>query len=243
MKKIFYTFFIIIIACFLSACQSNKYEEYYQSIATADYIKHSGDIAMFELVDTQLMEELLSSPNYIIIGQSSFHSLWVPRRFAIDCGKKHGALFIVVSYQKGETQQKTAIINVPTSQTTYHNGYVHNSYGGSSYFHGSSTTYGSTPVAINYTDTYYAQQAYFFAERKNKNPFGVYFQLPENIPGNTDMRIKIATVIKNSPADKLGIKKGDIVKTINGKLISSTEDIKPFIHEEEQIKNIEVVHE
>ena len=77
----------------------------------------------------------------------------------------------------------------------------------------------------------------------NKNIFGVYFKLPENIPGSTDTKIRIINVIKDSQADKLGIKQGDIVKSINGKPIKNNNDIMPFISGDEQIENIEVIHE
>ena len=134
-------------------------------------------------------------------------------------------------------------MNVPTSQTTYHHGTVYGSYGNYANFHGSSTTYGSTPVTINYQNTYYQQTAYFFGKRKNKNSYGVYFQLPENIPGNTDKKIRISIVVANSQAAQRGIKPGDVVISINGKSIKTNEDVIPFMNGTEKIESIEVKHE
>ena len=98
-------------------------------------------------------------------------------------------------------------------------------------------------MVINYEDTYYQQDAFFFAKRKFKNDFGVYFRLPENIPGNTDTKVRISIVIKGSEAEKQGIKENDIVKSINGITINSPEDVAPYIEGKEQIKTMKVTRE
>ena len=67
--------------------------------------------------------------------------------------------------------------------------------------------------------------------------------MPENIPGNTEKKIRVAIVVANSQAAKQGIKVGDVVVSINGANIKNTEDIMPFINGVERIESIEVTHE
>lgn len=242
--KSFISLAFLLTVTFLTGCQSNnKYEEYYSSLVGNEYVRSDKPAKMLELADISQIAKIQSSDDYILIGTSTFYDLWVPRVFAIDCAKKYGASLIIVSWQKGETKDESITMNIPTSQTTYHHGTVYGSYGSYVNFHGSSTTYGSRPVTINYQNTYYHQQAYFFAKRKNKNPFGIYFQLPENIPGKTDTNVRAAIVVTNSQAEKQGIKVGDIIKSVNGKLIKSAADIMPFVNGTERIEHIEVVHE
>ena len=242
MKKTAYLLLLFSVLL-LVGCQSNKYEEYYSVIVENDYLRSEDPVKLVELAEASQIVKLQATDDYILIGTSSFHDLWVPRIFAVDCAKKYGACLVVLSYQKGETKKESTTINVPTAQTTYHRGTFYGPYGNNVDFCGSSTTYGSTPVTINYTNTYYKQQAYFFAQRNNKNSFGVYFQLPKNIPGNTDQNIRVAIVVTNSQAEKQGIKVGDIVKSINGKTIKSVDDILPFMNGSMKIENIEVAHE
>ena len=242
MKKFIFVL-LPLLALFLCGCQSNKYSEYYSALVDDDYLRVEEPAKLIELAESSQIAKLQATDDYVLIGTSSFYDLWVPRIFAIDCAKKYGASLVVLSYQKGETKEGSVTVNVPTSQTTYHHGTVHGPYGSYANFHGSSTTYGSTPVTINYSNTYYHQQAYFFGKRKNKNSFGIYFQLPENIPGNTSKKIKVAIVVANSPAEKQGIKVGDTVVSINGKIIKNTEDVVPFMSGAEKIESIEVAHE
>ncbi len=242
MKKFVYLL-LPLFALFLTGCQSNKYEEYYSILADNDYLRVDEPAKLIELAEASQISKLQATGDYILIGTSSFYDLWVPRTFALNCAKKHGACLVVLSYQKGETKEGSVTMNVPTSQTTYHHGTVYGSYGNYANFHGSSTTYGSTPVTINYQNTYYQQTAYFFGKRKNKNSYGVYFQLPENIPGNTDKKIRVSIVVANSQAAQRGIKPGDVVTSINRKSIKTNEDVIPFMNGTEKIESIEVKHE
>ena len=226
-----------------TGCQSNKYEEFYSVSTDSDYLRVQEPEQLIELVEPSQIEKIQATGEYILIGTSSFYDLWVPRIFAINCAKKHGAALVVLSYKRGETKDGSMTINVPTSQTTYHNGTVYGPYGHSANFYGSSTTYRSTPVTINFQNTYYQQSAFFFGKRAHKNSFGVYFNLPENTPGNIDKRIRVGIVVNKSKAEDLDIKPGDIVVSINGKNINTTNDIIPFMDGTQKIESIEVAHE
>lgn len=242
-KKTFLKMIIPVLALGLSGCSANKYMEHFSPVANAEFCP--SDIQyprLIELADKEQLELLLRDDNYVLIGMSSFYDLWVPRTFVVDCAKKYQAELIALSYKVGETVKESTVINVPTRETTYHSGSVYSAYGSVNYY-GTSTTYGSTPVVINYKNTYYHQSAYFFAKRKYKNSFGVYFQFPENIPGKVDARTRVAFVAPNSEAEKKGIKAGDIVQRINGKIVASFEDFQPFVLGEEKIHTLEVSHE
>jgi len=47
----------------------------------------------------------------------------------------------------------------------------------------------------------------------------------------TDGKVQIARVVKNSPAEKAGIRKGDFIKKINGKTINNTSELVKIIRE------------
>lgn len=49
--------------------------------------------------------------------------------------------------------------------------------------------------------------------------------------GFEDGKVKISRVVKNSPAEKAGIREGDFIKKINGKTIKTTEDVVKIIRD------------
>ena len=151
MKIFFVPLSLLLLA--IIGCQSNKYEEYYSVLADSDYLLVQEPEMLIELAEPLQIEKILATGEYILIGTSSFYDLWVPRIFAMDCAKKHGAALVVLSYKRGETEDRNMTINVPTSQTTYHHGTVYGSNGNYANFYGSSTSYGTTPVSINFQNT------------------------------------------------------------------------------------------
>lgn len=244
MKKIFRYFCLLSSVILLTGCHSNKYEEHYTSVTDQNhYIPTEKPARLVELTDASQITKLQTSDDYILIGTSTFYGLWTPRTFAIDCAEKYGASLVLVSYRVGETKNETLTKYVQTRQKTHHYGTAYGYYGYQTYYLGSTKTYGTMPVTINYQNTYYHQYAYFFGERRNKNAFGIYFQLPENIPGNKNKKIRVSAVAANSPAAKQGIKAGDIVKAINGREIRNAEEIAPFMNGTEKIVKVEVTHE
>ena len=231
----------LLVAC----AQKNDYINFYsqQPISQNDHVFASAETQP-EIIELTSLKELdeWESKGYCITGTSSFYALWTPRTFAVDCARKYGASVILVFYETGGTEHKSMIVNMPTTSTTYHNGCVSTPNGMVTYS-GRSTTESSVPIAINYDEQYYYQYAYFLAKRKNINSFGAFFKFPENIPGNTDQQLRIAAVITGSPAFKQGIRKGNVVKKINGCSIQNTLDAKDFINGAKEINSIEVSHE
>lgn len=242
MKNVLF-FAIFLLVLFLVGCQSNMYEDCYSELTIEEYLKSDKSIELIELVSPTQLAQIQENGDYVLIGSSSFYALWVPRIFAIDFAKKIGASMVAFSYQQGEKMERNVTINVPTNQTVYHQGTAYGAHGSYANFHGTSTVYGTTPMNFNFEYVYYQQTAYFFGKRKNKNPFGVYFRVMENIPGNNNSKIYVAVVVKNSIAAKQGIKQGDVVVAINGKAIKNAKDIEPFVKGSEKIESVEVENE
>lgn len=72
----------------------------------------------------------------------------------------------------------------------------------------------------------------------------MYFVEPPNIPGRSiNEAVVVDIVITGSPAEKAGIKVGDVVVSINGQPISSFEEAKPFMLGQLAISSMEVSHE
>lgn len=237
LNDIYMKTFLIIFFCLgtlLVGCSTtNRYEENYSIISDGNFIPPEGKTKLIEITSKKQLNELLRNTNFVLIGKSTFSDSYVPRTFAVDCAKKHGSSLIAVELGKGEIIEYDAIEHIPTTSTTYFYGDIE----------GTATTYGSTPIQVKKQKVLFPQTAYFFAKRKYDNSFGISFQLPENIPGNNDLTVRVSAVKKGSQAEKLGIRKNDIVESINGEIISSPNDVMPYINGTKTINSIKVTHE
>ena len=228
------TFLIIFLATFfLVGCGTNKYEEKYSVISDGEYIPSKENPKLIEIISKRQLNELMRNDGYILIGKSYLYDTYIPRTFAVDCAKKYGASLIAFEQGKGEIIEYDSIDYVPTTSTTYFYGDVY----------GTATTHGSVPIPVKRHMVCYPQTAYFFAKREFNNSFGISFQLPENIPGSRNTTVRVSAVRKGSQAEKNGIKKNDIIKSINGETISSSDDVMPYVKGEKAIKTIKVSHE
>ncbi len=241
-KLVVYSLFAFSSLPFFCSCYSNLYEDYYTSTHETDYVKTTGRPELVEFVDPSLLKKLQEEQGYVVIGTSSFYHFWTPRVFALDCAEQHGASLVLVLHQKGDEKQKSKTVYMPVSNTTYSSGVMYGPYGPHGVTWGS-TTYGSVPVTVNYTETYYPQFAYFLAKRKHINSFGVYFQRPENIPGASSAAVRISIVVPGSKADRQGIRAGDLVRKINGSPVLSQLDVEPYKNGSREIESMEVSHE
>lgn len=241
----YYHWFYVLCFFILAGCESNKYEEHYSVISDTEHGSLQEEPIIIEIISKKQLNKLMHDDRYVLIGKSEFTDFYYPRTYAIDCAKKHGAALIAVECGNPETIEYDSVDYIPTTSTTYHSGSILDSsyYGGYYNYSGTSTTYGSTPIVVKRHKTYYPQTGYFFAKNKNNNTFGVSFQLPDNIPGTNDTSIKVLSVKKGSQAEKLCIRKNDIVKSINGQTISSPNDVLPYINGTKTIKTIKVSHE
>ena len=80
--------FLSISCLFFAGCASNKYEEVYSAVYEGEYIRSDDDPKLIELASEKQLRDLLRSDDYVLIGTSSLYDLWVPRTFALKCGKK-----------------------------------------------------------------------------------------------------------------------------------------------------------
>lgn len=244
-KPTLFIFVIALLCIHITGCAVNDYVAFYSINTKAlPYVNQTKVQYPFidELIELHEVQAWRNN-NYEIIGTSSFSGLWCSRTNAIDAARKHGAEIVLVHYKLKDEKQESTTFIVPQATTTYHYGTIYG-HGSSMHYHGSSTAISEMPVTINYTNRYYDQKAFFLAKRKKLNNYGVYFQEPENIPGkNNNVPVVVDVVIVDSPAEKAGIKVGDIVDSINGQKILSFDDAKPFMLGKIEISTMEVKHE
>lgn len=157
--------------------------------------------------------------------------------------RRHCAEVVLVYYELEEEREEEETFVVPHRERTYHHGTIYG-YGSSASYSGYSTSVSYIPVSISYTNRYYSQKAFYLAKRRAINSYGVYFVEPPNIPGRAiNEAVVVDIVITGSPAEKAGIKVGDVVVSINGQSINSFEEAKPFMLGQLAISSMEVSHE
>lgn len=88
--KLFHCPILLFLALFVG-CQSNKYEEYYSVVTDAEIVSTDDLPKQMEIITKKQLNELMRNDNYILIGKSYFYDSYIPRTFAVDCAKKHGA--------------------------------------------------------------------------------------------------------------------------------------------------------
>ena len=228
----------------LCSCRSNYYEMNYIPTPETDFVPADAPPRLMEVASWDLLKSLQEKDGYVVIGTASFYHQWVPRTFALECAEKHRASLVLVSHQPGEEKVKSKIVYMPVATTGYYvYGPAYGPYGGPAGVTWAYTSYGSVPVVVNYAEKYYPQFAYFLAKRKHISSFGVYFLLPENIPGNDRGPVRVAIVVPGSPAAKQGIRPGDRVRMVNSIPIFSRKQILPYANGEKEVRSMEVAHE
>lgn len=229
----------------VTGCATNSYQEFYAS--NTKVLPHVEQMPVkypfldeiFDLSEVQHWRR----KGYEVIGQSSFRGLWSARTKAIDVARKNKAKVILVYYQLEEEKQEESTVILPQNSTSYHQGTAfYNGNVGSYSGYTTTTTY--VPLTFKYINRYYAQKAFYLAKRKSLNAYGIYFLVPDNIPGRSENApVVVDVVLDNSPADRAGIKAGDVIQSINGNLIQSFAEAQPYMWGQEEITSIEVKHE
>ena len=245
MKNPILSFLCLLLGLLLSGCVTNNYASFHSSntkklpYVERCRVKYPLIDELFDLSEVQEWR----NKGYEVIGTSSFHGLWTPRTKAIDVARKHCAEVVLVYYElEGEREEEETFI-VPHHETAFHHGTVYG-YGSSVSYSGYSTSVSYIPVSISYTNRYYAQKAFYLAKRSAINSYGVYFVEPSSIPGRAvDESVVVDIVITGSPAEKAGVKVGDVVVSINDQPINSFEEAKPFMLGQLAISSMEVSHE
>ena len=89
----------------------------------------------------------------------------------------------------------------------------------------------------------YDHDVMFFKKMDTSSLYGVYWDVPRRLPTETaesPITVRILAVLHGSPAEKDGIKRGQVVKAINGVAIKTRADIAPYVKRETCIKTLEV---
>lgn len=237
---------VMVVLSGLTGCVTNNYESFYASNSrNLSYVeqkpvKYPHIDELFYLDEVQLWRK----KGYEVIGQSSFRGLWTPRTKAIDVARKHQAEVVLVYYKLEEERKESATVVLPQTSTTYHHGSISGPPGVTTSYSGYSTSVSHVPVTLEYMNRFYSQRAFYLAKRKMLNSYGIYFLLPENVPGRPENEpVVIDVVLEDSPAEKSGLKAGDVIQSINGKPIPSFEEAKPYMFGQEEIIAVEVKHD
>ena len=89
----------------------------------------------------------------------------------------------------------------------------------------------------------YDHDVMFFKKMDTSSLYGVYWDVPRRLPTETaesPVTVRILAVLHGSQAEKDGIKRGQVVKAINGVAIKTRADIVPYVLRQECIKKLEV---
>ena len=89
----------------------------------------------------------------------------------------------------------------------------------------------------------YDHDAMFFKKVDTSNLYGVYWDVPKRLPTETaesPVTVRILAVLCGSLAEKNGIRRGQVVKAINGVAVKTRADIAPYVNREACIRKLEV---
>lgn len=131
---------------------------------------------------------------------------------------------------------------LPSTSTTYTSGNV-SANGISGTYSGSSTTYTLNAVPVQRSRDIYSHDAMFFKKIDTSKLYGVSWFVPKRLPTeavDAPIQVRILAVLKGSQAERDGIKRGQIVKAINGVAINTRKDMAPFLDTSVVITKVEV---
>lgn len=89
----------------------------------------------------------------------------------------------------------------------------------------------------------YDHDAMFFKKMDTSSLYGVYWDVPRRLPSETaesPVTVRVLAVLHGSQAEKDGIKRGQVVKAINGVAIRTRADIAPYVNKRACIEKLEV---
>ena len=250
--------FIVLMTCFMMGCLTNRYEDCYKSVLDRTDPRNT----QRKEKDAQVILKPATSPDgildlmedgYAIIGSSSFESPYTPLSLAVDTARNHGADLVWLNIEFKETREYTAIVYVPSYSSTYTSGSFGGSYGGYGYggsFSGGysedshTTTY--NPVSVKRKVDIYRHDAVFYQKIDVSNLYGILWNIPQRLPTekiDTPIVVGIFGVIHGSQAEKDGLKRNSIIKSINGKEIRTRRDVEPFYTNRVRIEKVEIMSE
>lgn len=221
--------FLIIISMVFCGC-ANPYSKFYTDYTMGADILENPDVIIptdqpkliqgsnIENDSKQMLEN-----GYFLLGVSNFNAGNVNQNSAIEHAVKVHADTVIAYSQYTGTVTGSMPLTLPDTQTTYHSGSIYGSGGGSAYYTGSSTTYGTTTTYMPYSVHRYDYFATFWVKAKPLS-LGVHCgdltdELRRKIESNKG--VYITTVVKGSPAFDNDLLTGDIICKINNIEVSN----------------------
>lgn len=250
-----WTFALIVLVVIFSGCITNNYEKFYTDSEKSRTLRSVHDDApvILKLVTTEEDVLRLMEDGYVAVGSSSFASPYCPFSCAVDTAERHGAELVLLDVRFKENKQYTSVMFLPSYSTTYHSGTVSTSaYGSGGYaygtgtYSGTSTTTTMNAVPVQREMSIYNHDAMFFKKIDYGSRYGIVWHVPKRLPtekADSKIIVRVLAVVHGTPAEKNGIKRGQVVKSINGVPITTRKDIAPFIANESIIKEVEVADE
>lgn len=240
MRKIV-NFLIFALCC---GCLTNYYEKNYVDTQGGKVIKSIQGAAPVEIRTAKTEDDVLDliEDGYVSIGHSSFIAPYTPLSLAVDTAEEKGAALVLIDIRYKSTEQYTSVMYLPSTSTTYTSGNV-SANGISGTYSGSSTTYTLNTVPVQRSRDIYSHDAMFFKKVDTSKLYGVSWFVPKRLPTeavDAPIQVRVLAVLKGSQAEKDGIKRGQIVKAINGVAINTRKDMTPFLDTSVVIKKVEV---
>ena len=240
-------FIVNVVFSLVSGCLTNNYEEYYvekeldRNVATP-----SQDTSVLVKLATTEEDVLdLLEDGYVAIGTSAFVGPYCPMSCAIDVAEKHGASLVLLDIRFKETKQYTSVMYLPSFSTTRHSGSF-NTFAGGGTYSGTSTTTTMNAVPVQRDVDTYLHDAMFFRKIEASYSYGIIWQIPARLPTekpDDQIIVRTLAVRHGSAAKRAGIKRGQIVKSINGKPVRTRNDIEFYCRNDAEIKSVEVASE
>ena len=223
---------------FSAACRVvNQYENNYCPSAQGvkyDLPRPGTPPVMLEIEDWDQVRTYQEKEHYAVIGYSVFSQGWVPRHQALDFAKKLGVPLVLV-YSKVEEDPRAASFLLGRDRLPAGGVFIP-----PRSYNWLATLHGTVPVTVNESGAFYHHAAFYLAKRRHINRYGVYF-LFSRLDGDT--RVRVAAVTPGSKAERDGIRRGDLVVSINGKRVRGPKDVEPFAENRRRIYQMEVEHE
>ena len=215
-----------------TGCITNNYERFYvDSACERNFEPTRGDApVIIKPVTTE--DDVLSiiEDGYAVVGSSSFSAPYTPMSCAVDTARRHGADLVLLDIRFKETRQYTSVMYLPSYSTTYAYGRVY-----------STQTMNAVPVRRN-VDVY-CHDAMFFRKADASRSYGIRWLVPKRLPTDgpdSPVEVRVLAVLHGSKAERAGIRRGQVVKAVNGRPIRTRADVAQYLSDETRIEEVEV---
>lgn len=220
--KLFAVFAIFVLA----GCAQSGYKEFYRPNdlnANANLLfAENGEPPKLHSTSYDKFSEIQASlfvDGYDIIGTSSFNGALGREKDIRNQAKKVRATLVLMANKYTSTEILTHSQYVPTSSTTYHDGSLQGSNGGSAKYSGTSTTYGGSFVTSKSAHRRYDQVAVYYAKNtENRMSIGVFTRDLSDGERKINQRntgMVVSSLAKNGSAFKANVLKGDLIFSVN----------------------------